>query len=90
MFLNKCEECGKKGQVYEINAPEDIFHAYYCLCDRHAPKRGFCLGCGYFCGGLEDFEFGSGSKYGYCFDCWEALRVEIEGDYFDEDEDYYR
>lgn len=30
------------------------------LCCDHAFKSGYCICCGEFCGGIEDFDFGNG------------------------------
>jgi hypothetical protein len=52
------------------------------LCDEHAIESGFCLGCHYFCAGMDSYDF-SPIK-GYCAECVEEIRYE-NGEYDDDD-----
>jgi hypothetical protein len=54
-------------------------------CDDHAAEAGFCLWCGHFGAGSEEYDF---SRHkGYHRDCFEEMRYDV-GD-FDEEEDWY-
>jgi len=81
----RCDDCGKPGTVWEIDSCDGILPDTFNFCDEHAGKFGFCLGCGYFCGGTTDYEFGAGAKYHYCGECWEALEQELINDRFDDE-----
>lgn len=82
-----CEECGNAGHFWEIDSYDGTPPNRFPLCREHAGERGFCLGCGHFCGGVEYYEFSAGRKYSYCQPCWTALNDEISD--YQEDDDYY-
>ena len=77
--LNRCDECWKKAEYHfefpalsEEDAKNPTFN--YCCYD-HAINSGFCMGCGYFCAGTEDFDF---SKVkGMCGQCVEDLEYDL-------------
>lgn len=54
------------------------------LCDEHAKKQGFCLGCMQYCAGFESYMFSS--VPGWCAECVSQLRH--ESDDYDEYEDW--
>lgn len=58
------------------------------LCDEHAVEYGFCLWCGHFGAGCDDYDFSP--VKGYHRDCYDELRYEL-GEVEDDDqyEDYY-
>ena len=85
--MTKCYKCDLEGTVWEIDSYDGKPPDKFCLCEKHAQKMGFCLGCGYFLSGVEYYEFSAGYSYGYCQPCWTALNDEIS-DYQEED-DYY-
>lgn len=93
--LDRCDSCWKKAEYHfeypalsEEDAKKPTFD--YCCYD-HAITSGFCMGCGYFCSGTEDFDF---SKVkGLCGQCVEDLEYdlgieEFPGECFG-DMDYY-
>ena len=47
------------------------------FCSDHVHSMGFCEGCGYFYGGIEDFDFGDG----FCEWCKQILEEELEDMY---------
>lgn len=53
------------------------------LCSEHAVETGFCLWCGHFGSGSEEYDF-SPAK-GYHRDCWDEFRYEA-GEIDDEDD----
>jgi len=55
------------------------------LCAEHAADRGFCYGCGYFCAGIEDYDFSP--IEGLCGNCVDEFRYEL-GEYDDDYESY--
>jgi hypothetical protein len=55
------------------------------LCDEHAKREGFCLGCHYFCAGRESYDFSE--IEGFCYDCVQEMKYEF-GEYDDDYDDY--
>lgn len=94
--FDRCDSCWKKAEYHfefpalsEEDAKKTIFE--YCCYD-HAVISGFCMGCGYFCSGIEDFDL---SKVkGMCGQCVEELEYDMgihpdqQGTYMG-DYDYY-
>jgi hypothetical protein len=70
--------CNEHGDIYrhpdwegETSTQAEI------LCEEHAPKIGFCKGCGSYCGGLESFDFAP-KVWGYCEVCGDAIASEVD------------
>jgi hypothetical protein len=80
---HKCKNCGEHGDlyVYPDGAPAGR------LCAKHAAKHGFCIRCGHFCAGIEDFDFSPVS--GMCGDCADEFRCDLAEEE-DFDDDYFR
>jgi hypothetical protein len=81
----KCKHdgCKERGELYYIEGYDPV--PEFCFCEDHAAEFGFCLLCGGFIGGTEDvFLVG---QTGLCFECFHALRDEME--YADSGEDDY-
>lgn len=62
MEYQVCEEkdCNKPAnlcRLFDYDKKEEIEFWY---CEEHAFKNGFCICCGEFWGGIEDFDFGNG------------------------------
>lgn len=80
----KCEACGNQSDdVTEYSFPVDNHHLI--ACPGCAADNGFCMICGYFCAGTEDYDF-SPIK-GVCGECVDDLRYET-GEY-DEPDEYF-
>jgi len=81
-----CSDCNAEGWQHftmpDFGDPgkDQDFH----FCGEHAQKSGFCLGCGYFCGGVESFDFSE--MPGYCSDCVDEIKGNMG--FYDEDYDY--
>ncbi len=87
-----CNEpgCSAQGMACYLDwiheEPEDWY------CPEHAPKNGYCAGCGQFSAGFESFDFAPAGMAGLCDACQELVRAEIEGEEALEagdDEDYF-
>lgn len=77
-----------KTEFYTYAALDDGGQSGEWLCWEHAIEEGFCVWCGYFGAGDEDYDFSP--MRGYHRDCYEALRYEIgedgaEWDFYNED-----
>ena len=84
-YTCQSDGCTKPAE-YEFEYPrwgEDDDGSTELLCYDHAKESGFCLGCGHFSAGTEDFDFSE--IEGYCGQCVEELRYE-SGEYDDEDD----
>lgn len=67
---------------------QEVYAAVEWLCDKHALKAGYCLGCHSFFADTESYDF-SPIK-GYCYNCVEAIRDELgELDTYDDFNDNY-
>jgi hypothetical protein len=56
----------------------------FIYCDEHAADAGFCISCGNFYGGTEEF-FISGAR-GLCCECKSEMEEDMYGSPYDEDE----
>ena len=54
-----------------------------CLCVDHCTDAGYCWGCGYFCAGLESFDF---NPRGLCSECRDD--PDLTGEDYDENTDF--
>lgn len=94
MTEHKCDECDSMDATEYVNQwtrgdkdeAGNELDGIEWLCDEHAIEAGFCLGCHYFCAGMESYDF-SPIK-GYCGDCVEELRYEA-GEYDGDDDEFY-
>jgi hypothetical protein len=77
-------QCGAPADQWDIwGYGEPAPRFYYCR--EHAARFGFCLSCGAFVGGTEDF-LRTGQE-GLCFDCYWTEQQEIERVFYDDDDD---
>jgi hypothetical protein len=64
---------------------------FYCV--HHVPES-YCWGCGYFCAGMESFDFAveRGGIKGLCEECTEVIRADCGedryGNFIEDDEDW--
>jgi hypothetical protein len=76
--------CNEHGDIYRHPDQEgEDATQVEILCEEHAPKFGFCKGCGSYCAGLESFDFVP-KVWGYCVLCGEQFES-VD----DEDEEEY-
>lgn len=93
-----CEECNKAAQ-YSFLGPyleegEKKLPTFH-FCQDHASRSGWCLGCGFFCGGIESFDFSEIAAF--CEQCVDEIKTDCgeyddygdELDYFDPYEEDY-
>lgn len=84
-----CNEpgCTQMAETWYVRDPGTGEDKSLYLCHKHMLKSGYCLWCGYFCAGSEDFDFSP--MPGYCYDCRDEIRHEMgEDDYDDWDDDH--
>jgi len=79
-----CSNCKQESETIEsYQFPDDTDAGN--LCTTCAAQNGFCIICGSFCAGTEDYDFSPIT--GICGQCVEELRYE-NGE-FDEPDDYF-
>ena len=83
--------CTKNAQEYTYPIIEDDQDPEtVTLCDDHASKAGFCIGCGYFCAGIESYDFPeSPFLRGLCEVCAEASKWDCPSFWGLEDDEEY-
>ncbi len=77
-FCEKCKEPAIPCYLPGNMPPDDPDNL---LCVDHCTDEGYCWGCGYFCAGLESFDF---NPRGLCSECRDDPDLTGE-DHFDED-----
>ncbi|MBN3948411.1 MAG: hypothetical protein HWQ38_18930 [Nostoc sp. NMS7] len=85
----ECTEESVTDCFYSDNETDEPDYRY---CVEHAPKEGFCYGCGQFWAGVERFDFATtwGGIQGLCENCDEQVRNELgENDDDEEFEDHF-
>lgn len=75
-----CVDCRLPNDAH-LNPDANIGEVIEHFCPDHAFKNGYCICCGEFWGGVEDFDFGNG----LCDNCKDAIDCE-QTDYSDFDE----
>ena len=93
--LDRCDNCWRKSE-YKFSLPDlgpmnekgivEVKYHYFYYCYQHSETSGFCMGCGGFFAGTEEF-FQSGVR-GLCVDCKEELEYDLglnEDPYEDEE-----
>ncbi len=84
--MPRCEVDGCNGMASEfvITWAADDPSAHFMYCDKHAADAGFCISCGDFYGGTEEF-FRSG-MHGLCCECLRNDDWSSDDDFDEEDE----
>lgn len=80
-YHDGCDECGKRTDGL-MTCTYSHDGSTTKLCPSCIENSGFCYRCGYYCAGMESFDF-SGMP-GYCSECREEIISEMN----DDDEDF--